>query len=340
MTRSHHFAISAHESSCPARRERPVPHALLLAIALTTCACSSDSDKSTTRASALETTGAVPSPASTSEPPRPASAPASGGSTGTRVNEQPAPGSVPLTGPVTTAPASAPEVSAPEPGAPRAKSCWTTNADGSLQLDPQGKITLFDGSNLDAWRRETGGPAHWTLLPDQTMQVASVEPPTDLQTKDSFESVCLHLEYLTPSFPPTVTGQNRGNSGIYFESAYEAQVLDSIGQPAGIDTCGAIYGVHVPLAVACKPELVWNTYEIEYRAAQWQGDVKTKDAVFVLSVLNGTVVQRDVTLGPNLTSTTAGNPDAPGPQPLMLQDHRNPVKFRNIWLTVPPPRSP
>jgi Domain of Unknown Function (DUF1080) len=339
MTRSQRFATFAQESSCPARRERGAPLALLVGLALSICACSSDSDKSTTR-SGLEATGAAPSTVSTPEPGSPSAAPATRSSTGTRVNEQPAPDSVPLTDPVTTAPASAAEASATDPGAPGAKSCWTTNAAGSLQLDPRGKVTLFDGSNLDAWRRETGGPAHWTLLPDQTMQVAPVEPPTDLQTNASFESVCLHLEYLTPAFPPTVTGQNRGNSGIYFESAYEAQVLDSIGQPAGIDTCGAIYGVHIPLAVACKPELVWNTYEIEYRAAQWKGDVKTKDAVFVLSILNGTVVQRDVTLGPNLTSTTAGNPDRPGPQPLMLQDHRNLVKFRNIWLTVPAPLTP
>lgn len=251
-----------------------------------------------------------------------------------------APGSVPLAAPLATAATPAAPASTAEAGAGRAKSCWTTSSDGSQQLDPQGKISLFDGSSLDAWQRETGGPAHWTLLPDQTMQVAPAEPPTDLQTKDSFESVCLHLEYLTPSFPATVTGQGRGNSGIYFESAYEAQVLDSAGQPAGIDTCGAIYGVRVPLAVACKPELVWNTYEIEYRAAQWQGDVKSKDAVFVLALLNGTVVQRDVTLGPNLSSTRAGSPDVPGPQPLMLQDHRNLVKFRNIWLTVPAPRDP
>lgn len=194
---------------------------------------------------------------------------------------------------------------------------------------------LFDGTTLNGWRSEAGGPAQWSVLPDQTLQVAPAEPPTDLQTVQSFEDLCLHLEYLTPALPPNVTGQERGNSGIYLESAYELQVLDSVGQPAGMDTCGAIYGISIPLAVACQPELVWNTYEIEYRTSRWTGDVKSKPAEVVLATLNGIAVQRNVPLPPD--NTTAGNPDRPGPQPLMLQDHRNLVKFRNIWATIPTP---
>jgi hypothetical protein len=139
---------------------------------------------------------------------------------------------------------------------------------------------------------------------------------------------------MTPSYPASVTGQERGNSGVYLKSAFEMQVLDSASAPADINTCGAVYGVSRPLVVACNPQLVWNTYEIEFRASVWGSNgQKTKNATIVSATLNGKLVQKDVEL--NVPSTQAGEADAPGPQPLMLQDHRNLVRFRNIWASVP-----
>ena len=121
---------------------------------------------------------------------------------------------------------------------------------------------------------------------------------------------------------------------MYLKSAYEMQILDSASSPADINTCGAVYGISRPLVVACNPELVWNTYEIEFRASVWnQGGQKLKNAVIVSATLNGKLVQKDVEL--TVPSTQSGQPDAPGPQPLMLQDHRNPDRFRNIWATLP-----
>ena len=88
-----------------------------------------------------------------------------------------------------------------------------------------------------------------------------------------------------------------------------------------------------PLVVACNMQLVWNT-EIEFRASQWNASgKKTKNAAFVLATLNGQVVQRNVDL--NVSMTTAGQPDMPGPQPFMLQDHGNTVRYRNIWAKIP-----
>jgi hypothetical protein len=185
------------------------------------------------------------------------------------------------------------------------------------------------------WRRETGGPSHWGLLPDGTMEVIPAEPPTDLQSNQTFEDLCVHVEYLTPTYPSNVLGQLRGNSGVYLKSAYEMQILDSRGTPPAIDSCGAVYSIQPPLAVACNQELVWNTYEIEFDASEWSGDMKTKNAGFVLVTLNGVVVQRNVPLNPNGGFTAAGYADRAGPQPLMLQDHRNRIKFRNIWVKVP-----
>jgi hypothetical protein len=111
-------------------------------------------------------------------------------------------------------------------------------------------------------------------------------------------------------------------------------VLDTYGQPPAIDGCGAVYSVSPPLVVACNMQLVWNTYEIEFKAARWSASgMKLENALFVSARLNGQLVQENVEL--DVSSTTAGQPDAPGPRGLVLQDHGNPVRFRNIWAKVP-----
>jgi hypothetical protein len=202
-------------------------------------------------------------------------------------------------------------------------------------VNPDGRITIFDGTALAGFRNATTqGPAHWQLTEDDSMEVVPQNPSANLATVLEFEDLCLHLEYLTPAYPDNVTGQQRGNSGIYFKSAYEMQVLDTYGRPPAIDECGAVYNVSPPLVVACNMQLVWNTYEIEFKASRWSdAGSKLENARFVLATLNGMTVQRDVEL--DLTSTTAGQPDERGPRPLVLQDHGNPVRFRNIWAKIP-----
>ena len=212
-------------------------------------------------------------------------------------------------------------------GGGAAKGCdWTS---------PDGRIVLFDGSSLSGWQNtNTGAPAQWRLIGDGSMEVVPMNPSANIQSAMKFDDLCLHVEYMTPMYPASVTGQQRGNSGIYFRRAYEMQVLDSYGQPPQIDGCGAVYMIAPPLVVACNMQLVWNTYEIEFRASQWNASgKKTKNAAFVLATLNGQVVQRNVDL--NVAMTTAGQPDGPGPQPFMLQDHGNTVRYRNIWAKIP-----
>ncbi|HEY8946091.1 MAG TPA: DUF1080 domain-containing protein, partial [Polyangiaceae bacterium] len=143
----------------------------------------------------------------------------------------------------------------------------------------------------------------------------------------------LHIEYSTPALPANVTGQSRGNSGIYVKRAYEFQVLDSFGLPPADDTCGAIYKTKVPLVSACFGAEMWNTYEIEFRDSVWSAQgTKTEPAVAVSVHLNGQLVHQNVRL--TIDPTQAGTPDAAGPQPLMLQDHdpQGKVRYRNIWL--------
>jgi hypothetical protein len=139
-------------------------------------------------------------------------------------------------------------------------------------------------------------------------------------------------------YPSDVTGQQRGNSGVYAKSAYEMQILDSYGDPPDINTCGAVYSIAKPLVVACNMQLVWNTYEIEFKGSVWNTanpPVKTQDAEYVKCALNGQIVQENIDLDPAAGYTPAGIPDAPGPQPLGLQDHLCYVSFRNVWVRVP-----
>jgi hypothetical protein len=190
-------------------------------------------------------------------------------------------------------------------------------------------VVLFDGTNLNQWSPLANtGAAAWQVLPDGTMQV--VPGTGDIITKMKWEDLFVHAEYMTPQLDSTFVGQARGNSGIYLKSAYEVQVLDSFGLPPLIDGCGSIYGVSAPLVTACFQELRWNTYEIEFRAPRFdaQGQ-KLSSARFITVYLNGVLVQTNVDVP---GTTRAGQPEAPGPQPLLLQDHTNRVSFRNIWV--------
>jgi len=191
------------------------------------------------------------------------------------------------------------------------------------------KVVLFDGTNLDAWvSRNNGGPAGWQVLGDGTMVVT---PGTgDIITKEKWEDLFVHLEYKTPVFPANVTGQERGNSGVYLKTMYEMQVLDSFGRPPEIDGCGSVYGIKAPLTVACFQEEVWNTYDIEFVGPRFddQGR-KVSNAPIVSAKLNNVLVQ-DNTDVPG--GTRSGFPETPGPAGLMLQDHSNRISFRNIYV--------
>jgi hypothetical protein len=203
------------------------------------------------------------------------------------------------------------------------------------------KQVIFDGASLSSWHRlnEPSTPAQWKVLPPNVMEVVpDANKPTNIQSNAKFEDVCLHVEYWTPAFVSGVDVQKQGNSGVFLKSAYELQVLDTSMLGPMIDGCGAVYKVSPPLVVACTQHETWNTYEIEFRGSVWSAatpPVKTKNAVFAQVVLNGKLVQQNVSLNPPGGFTEAGIPDAAGPQPIALQDHREPVRYRNIWAAVP-----
>jgi hypothetical protein len=180
---------------------------------------------------------------------------------------------------------------------------------------PAGATVLFDGSNVDQW--ENG-----RLVDDKWLAASNVS------TKQAFGDHSLHIEFRTP-FMPKSTGQARGNSGVYLQSRYELQVLDSFGLEGKNNECGGIYSISEPAVNMCLPPLTWQTYDIDFTAARYdEAGKKTKNGRVTVKH-NGVVIHDDV----ELTHGTPGrHPEGPEPDGLFLQDHGNPVVFRNIWI--------
>jgi hypothetical protein len=192
---------------------------------------------------------------------------------------------------------------------------------------PAGAVVLFDGKSLDGWARRDGkGAVTWKLLPGGAMQVQG----GDIVTKQKFDGKFkLHVEFRVP-YEPGSKGQGRGNSGVYLQGRYEVQVLESYGLKPQSNECGGIYGVATPLVNACKAPTVWQTYDIDFQAPTCEGGKKKAPALITV-YHNGIKIHDNVKItSDNTTSGAGGDPCSPGP--ILLQDHGNPVQYRNIWL--------
>lgn len=178
---------------------------------------------------------------------------------------------------------------------------------------PDGATVLFDGSSADHF---VGGE-----LVNGKWLAANCE------SKKKFGDHHLHLEFRTP-FKPHARGQARGNSGVYLQSRYECQVLDSFGLEGENNECGGIYKIARPAVNACFPPLTWQTYDIDFKAARWENGRKVQNARATIRH-NGIVIHDDLEL-PH--GTPGRKPEAEGPEALYLQGHGNPVVYRNIWV--------
>ncbi len=179
---------------------------------------------------------------------------------------------------------------------------------------PKGAIVLFDGKDTKQFTK--AGMTGDGLL----MEGAYF--------KALFQDFNLHVEFMLP-YLPSAQDQGRANSGVYLQSRYEVQILDSFAQEPLFNGCGSFYRFRKPDVNMTLPPLVWQTYDIAFTAPRWVSD-STKLANARASVWhNGVQVQNNVELE---TKTGAGKPEDPMPLPTYLQDHHNPVRFRNVWI--------
>ena len=188
---------------------------------------------------------------------------------------------------------------------------------------PADAVVLFDGKGLSEWTLLDGKPADWRLENDY-MEVRG----GNIRTKREFTDCQLHVEFWLPSMP-NASGQAKANSGVYLQGRYEVQVLDSYGLKSQSNDCGGIYGVSAPLVNACKPPEQWQTFDIFFHAPRFEGDKQISTAR--MSVLQNGVWIQDYVEIPGSTAAAMGD-DVTKPGPIMLQDHGNPVRYRNVWV--------
>ena len=192
---------------------------------------------------------------------------------------------------------------------------------------PADAIVLFDGSSLAAWRGRDGD-AKWTLA-DGAMVVNGTG---DLTTREQFGDCQLHVEWAAPA-PAKGDSQHRGNSGVFLFGRYEVQILDSFANPTYADgQAGALYGQKPPLVDASRRPGEWQTFDICFRAPRFADGELTAPAR-VTVVHNGVVVQLDEELLGQTAHRAVARYEPHGERgPIKLQDHGDPVRFRNIWV--------
>ncbi|MFA5644765.1 MAG: DUF1080 domain-containing protein [Candidatus Ratteibacteria bacterium] len=193
---------------------------------------------------------------------------------------------------------------------------------------PSDAIILFQGKSLDGWIHRDGSPARWKV----EKNYMEVVPKTgNIKTEKEFGDCQLHIEWASPE---KIEGesQGRGNSGIFLLERYEIQVLDSFENPTYADgSNGSIYGQYPPLVNVCRAPGQWQTYDIVWIGPRFEGSQLIRPAVITI-FQNGLLIHHCRKLiGP--TTHCAVLPYEPHPLngSLMLQDHNNPVRFRNIW---------
>ena len=202
---------------------------------------------------------------------------------------------------------------------------------------PSDAFVLFDGRDLSQWAHHgTGADRNQLLAPKWVVRDGYFETGAgtgSLYTREGFGDIQLHVEWASPS---VVAGnsQGRGNSGIFLMGLYEIQVLDSYNNKTYADgQAGAIYAQWPPLANVARRSGEWQTYDIVFEAPHFQ-DGKIVKPAFQTVFWNGVVVHnRKEVMGPTVYRDVAtySTPHA-AELPLMLQDHRNPVRYRNIWV--------
>jgi hypothetical protein len=200
---------------------------------------------------------------------------------------------------------------------------------------PSDALVLFDGSTLSHWEKVGGGAPGWKVE-NGFMQV--MKGTGAIQTKEGFGDVQLHVEWASSN---SGEGQNSGNSGIFLMGLYEVQVLNSNGNKTYPDgQASAVYGQYPPLVNASRPAGQWQTYDIIFHRPRFDGSGKVTHPARVTVLHNGVLVQDNVALtGPTGHHVRPPYEVHADKLPLQLQDHNEPVRYRNIWAR-PLPQGP
>jgi hypothetical protein len=202
---------------------------------------------------------------------------------------------------------------------------------------PSDAIVLFDGKSLDAWEPAQPDGRPW-VMEDGAMVIPGGKLG-DVRTKRSFGDIQLHLEWRTPAVVKG-DGQGRGNSGVFFMGLYELQILDSSNNPTYVNgQAAALYKEHAPLVNASRGPGEWQVYDAVFIAPRFSAEGKLISPARLTAFHNGVLVHYDASFtGPTPNGPTYHLPGLPryaahaAKLPLVLQDHRNPVAFRNIWV--------
>jgi hypothetical protein len=196
---------------------------------------------------------------------------------------------------------------------------------------PSDALILFDGKNLDNWVSDDGTAPKWTV---QEGTVTVAPNGKDIKTKKEFTDFQLHIEWRTPAqVDSSKKGQQRGNSGIFLQDRYEIQVLDNYNNKTYANgQASSVYKQHIPLANACRKPGEWQTYEIFFTAPRFSPEGRVITPAYVTVVHNGVLTLNHVAIwGPTeYIGLPVYKPYEKGP--IRLQDHGNPVSFRNIWI--------
>jgi len=195
---------------------------------------------------------------------------------------------------------------------------------------PSDAIILFDGKNLSQWTDGKGQPARWKV---ENGYMEVVKETGSIRTKKKFGDCQLHIEWAAP-FPATDKDQGRGNSGVFLMEIYEIQVLDCYNNTTYPDgMTAAIYGQYPPLVNACRPPGEWQTFDIIFRRPRFDDSGKLISPARMTVFHNNVLVHNNAELtGPAVNKARPPYKFHPDKLSLLLQDHGNPVRFRNIWF--------
>jgi hypothetical protein len=196
---------------------------------------------------------------------------------------------------------------------------------------PADALVLFDGKNFDQWESAQGGAVKWAVNDGAMTVVAGAK---EIKTKKEFGDFQLHVEWRAPAeVNPAQTGQGRGNSGIFLQGVYEVQVLDNFNNKTYANgQASSIYKQHIPLVNVCRKPGEWQTYDIIFTAARFNAEGRVIHPAYVTVIHNGVLTQNHIAIwGPTeYIGFPVYKPMEKGP--IVLQDHGNPVSFRNIWI--------